>query len=668
MAVAQTFKVVSHFVFEESAFQGADKIEEKVHKISDAAKLATKSIAMMSTQFLASFTGVGGGIVGVLAQAFRASEKFNQSSLDFATIFASNSKATKGVQDFNQHLALSAKIMKEISQTAFDFALPEEDLMETVKGITAAVLPKVKAGTSIEKVAQDAVGLSRKALKAASVTGLDPYMMENFLFNTFTGGVHSQQRAFQVLQQDAPGEFAKHGVSTARDLNTMKVEKKMKLLNDVFDKFAKHTGLVELRVKSFTGFMTNMHTLFFKTNSVLKPLGDVLYKHIMPALTELSTLINTKVRDSIVTLAKVFDEFVKSPKQLMESLMTISAAGANFSLASLAATLVTIWPILKMVLGGLSTGLKATALYAFGLAMRLQILRTAFIKTSFAVTGFTKNLRIFVDTLRKLTILGRIMFVTAISLGAFAKTLGIVWTVLKSVVPLFMTFGGTLLGVFGLFQGISKGIARFKIEGGIQLANTIDKLAILSAVASRSLAKIAAPLSDFIDKIADLTYHFLTWATSKSSIEGLINMVKWLQEFADFVNFVYKFLKTILIGMITFVTGAFATLLIKWKEILTGQFGEVGKFFFEGWSEQMKPYLQDLFGTSKDTHPVATTQVTNEKVEIVQNFKEKVTPDRIAFAIVDVLKKTGSTATQGNAQGSAFPKLKVPNQPIGGGI
>ena len=90
MAV-QAFTVVSEFRFDVAdALLGVGKLQDKVDSLSSHVDSALQSVQALGMGFIANFSGLQGGILGLLGNAISVSDKFTQSQLSLTTIIDSN--------------------------------------------------------------------------------------------------------------------------------------------------------------------------------------------------------------------------------------------------------------------------------------------------------------------------------------------------------------------------------------------------------------------------------------------------------------------------------------------------------------------------------------------------------------------------------------------------
>ena len=645
---AQTFKVVTQFVFEESALQGADGITKKIQSISDHADQAVKQVGALGSRFLLSFTGLGGGIIGVLHQATKASQNFYQSQLDLATIFASNSKMVGGAQDFAEHLQLADETMKKISKTAMEFALPEEGFAETTKLTTGLLATKAKPGTPLEKIVEQSVDLSRKALKTASVTNIDNNRMLYFMQMLMEGQSVRGLVATQTLQAEAGDVLGKHGVGHIAELSTMKVEKKIKVLNAVLDKFANQTGLAEMRARSLTGQIQRLYNVFLGFNSVLKPLGDIVRTTLAPLMGKVVDFIDTQGRMIIKQFAFLMQQIFKDPKRVLEELLALSKAGGHARIAGLISSINVLISHIKQF--EQSFGWVGKVLGFFG-----NLIKTVFKIAIFTVTPWLLKLA---------WVIGKVLLVAVIPL-----------------IPLLVKMAAVWAGLFAIFQVGSRIITKFKLD----FAKWFQEGGKAAELGTRSLTalKMMGPqqLTNLLNTAADNIFNFLQRLLGA---ENVINMLEWIVSSLENVALAlanaitnFKFNSLHAINIIDFVFSALALTIRKGIEklyykimpdelahLLIGpktapladQFTSLlqttkatGLELEKGRDAELLANLKQIMGLGANA-PVAHSMVTNEKVVINQNFKEKVSPDRIAFSIVEGLKKETGAATQSEGQ------------------
>lgn len=625
---APVFKVVTQFAFEEAALASAGQLEKKIEGISGAADEAVRSVASLGTSFLFQFTGAGGGIIGVLMQALKVADQFKQSQLDLAGIFSANAKMTQGARSFNDQLTLSKNILKDISNFAFKFGLEESPMVDTVKMLASTVLPKSKKGADMGNVMENITSLVGKGQMAGTGIGLSPGDMGFFINSVIEKTVHGQSVIFQRMMAKAPGMFAKHGVTAAADINNIEdINKRIKLLDDVFGKFSKNLGLAEMRAKTWTGLMTKMKNLFMGYNSVLMDLGDAFGKILIPLLDSAVNWIHTKGRMVLGALGDILGEVGKDVEKLTVNLISFSKASKNIgttgTITGIAVILATLGPFLR----GLGGILGKLGLF----------------------TGVQKFLLFFVGALTKIA-----SFVFSF------KFLGLILFGLTKILIQFVPLWGLL---FVLFQSFTKALVMMKAET-IKAIGGVENLDKVIARIWRTIKNVAMPINMLIDDVAQGMFlgmktlvDAITGTTSKlDTLTGMlraldqmvvffVTVIFWMRAFALQLLHIGEVIKTVLSS----IDANPIMMMIKQLKGLE-QIGTINEKY-----EKMDKALMDdlgetihkiLYGDAKDKE-VKEAKIEVQSVNVNQEFKDQISPDRVAFSVVDVLSQLSQNKTQG---------------------
>ncbi|MCK5600514.1 hypothetical protein KAR91_01525, partial [Candidatus Pacearchaeota archaeon] len=197
MPAVQAFQVVSDFRFEVgSALLGTRALQGQVDKLSDSADDALFSFKRLGFGLAASF-GLGtSGFLGLLSQAVRTSEKFKITQLSFSNLISSNLEFLSGsVDTFNDRLRVSEQILINISKQSRKFGLPEQQLVDFTKLVSAQLIPKGLAGANF----QTATNISRNLLKAAPTLGVTPSLVQGQLLRIIEGQATRGDTLFRRL-------------------------------------------------------------------------------------------------------------------------------------------------------------------------------------------------------------------------------------------------------------------------------------------------------------------------------------------------------------------------------------------------------------------------------------------------------------------------------------
>ena len=175
--LATPFKIVSEFAFEEVHARSSEDLTKKVKGISAAADEAIRSVKYLGMEFGLQFTGLGGGIIGMLKQAVDLSEEYKQVQNDLASIISSTYNMGAGVETFNKQLQMSEDLITKIVKTAHEFALPETQMAGGMIPLLGVLGSKRGQGKFKGDPADEALKLSRLSMKFASSFNIKPCLL-----------------------------------------------------------------------------------------------------------------------------------------------------------------------------------------------------------------------------------------------------------------------------------------------------------------------------------------------------------------------------------------------------------------------------------------------------------------------------------------------------------
>ncbi len=693
MAIAPVFTIAAEFVFHEAAESGLDKITSKLDAVSRSAGTAINTVSALGMNMVMSFSGAGGGILGVLSKAVQVSDKFKQSQLDLVKIIGANSNNLQGVGGFNNQLSISAKIMKEISHDAQKFALPENSFLHAFKGVAGLLIPKGLAGDNL-KVARD---MSRNLLKSAPALGIDAFQVQGQLMRSVEGSASMGDTLFRRLLGEAPEAFQGANVKTTKGFNALSAAKRVDVLNKALEKFSTNTEELIARTKTMSGVFQRAKNIFTGYDSVLKPIGDLVTKIIVPLANDVLSFINKEGRQIIQGLAKFVEGFMDKPKNMLINLMQLRNLGSDaFSAAKWAGFVVLvshtreIFEWVPVIFGKLRTRFKWFAVATDGLMGSMNRLNTGvvgslgrgiggLVMSILALTkrspganmaaGFKVLKGVFAGvTLRTIgltlaigglgtaagalaaimvPIYGIIKIITnpLASLRLGWKGIGGIYKGLVGIGNLAVGRGGMfatiakLPGLFAgflmIFQAFSRAMAKVKLGASIEVLKNSPKLIGATTNLFASLRMLNKPYEDAIEGLSEIFASIMGIA----SVEGIANKINW---FSEIIKTVAKFLLTLYDVMKAGMAYTFIAILglMSHGEGIAKIHKDAKEAMMWQWNKDQKVNEELEHGSN------ITNNTFNGGIKIQQDFKEKQEPDRIAFTIKEVLEKVSSNRTQ----------------------
>lgn len=593
MAINQLFKVATEFRFEVgSAMVGASNLQDRVDKLSNAADNTLLSFQKMGVGIAASFGLGSGSVLGIIQKSLQVSEKFKDSQLKLSTIFAANKEKFIGpVDSFNSRLAVSEQILKNIAQQAKTFSLPEGQLIEQSSLLAAQLSSKGLAGTNFD----NAVNISRDFLKSAPVLGVSPGQAQNQLLNIIEGSATGNNTLFRRLagETDAFKEF----VGQASKFNKLKPAERVEKLTMALRQFTSQSDEVTARTELISNRLLVLKNTITGIDGILKPLGAALTTPISTFIKQVTNQVDGPFRDIFLNLSQTVKILIPDIETLTINLLQLREASRDFSKASTTLGVIGI----------------------IGLASKFaflgRIMRPLIVFGGRAV-GFLGG---FILNFKTLAVLFR--------LGAFVVT------------KLFVPFAA----LFGLFQIFSRAAAVAKVEDAKALPAILAKFSELANRATNAMAKLFLPFTMVIDAIAK----FIAPLFQTSTFLNIV--IKPLTTFVDLIDAI----GTAMVLATASLQGFFFAIFQFIDNVKSGKIfnltGGVGDAFRGG----IDTFLQDNAQLLQGNEAPISQSVTNiGKVEIKNQFREQLEPDRIAFSLKSQLMKTAQAPTQ--ARGRNF--------------
>ena len=230
---------------------------------------------------------------------------------------------------------------------------------------------------------------------------------------------------------------------------------------------------------------------------------------------------------------------------------------------------------------------------------------------------------------------------------------------------------GAILSGFGVFFGIffvlsqawSKAMGMMKIDGFLQMISASPKFVIIMDKLRKIVAKLLEPFNFLVDIFADLIVAVMGGKEAKG-LELLLNGIIWFLDIIDsgasklankvvlWESYIYVFIQAIF-SAVHELGGFIAQLktdgIISALGSVPDRIKRIGSGALDAGYEHMKKRgFGDKEDGSEDPETLkAKVEQNINTVKIMQDFKDKQDPDRIAFKINDVLKSVANNKTAG---------------------
>lgn len=704
MALADSvFHVLTEFQFDVAgAVANANLLTSATEKISSAAQNAINSVTGLAG-YVSSSLGISIGALGILGAAVKSSENFTKNQLAFANIISSNlDHLTGDVTNFNDRLAVSEKVLKNIAKVASDFSLDESSLLSTTKTLTALLAPKGLSGKNFE----GSIDLARKFEKSAPTLGIDTTEAQGQLVRAIEGSASMSDTLFRRLVSEtkalAPfrgGQSASGGANTpgSKSFNQLDITKRFGLIQEALGQFAKDSDVIAGNAALLSTQFTRLKNLFIGVNSVLQPLGDVIVPKLKMAFKAFIDFIDTKGRVFASSVARFLEPLIANPEQIyvtlkqlaglrsnLESagkvastigLVTLISGLAKFAL-SFGAVRVAVMGVARAIgFGGLLTvfaGIKTAGLALRNIIPILQFIGMAvgYVAKIGFILGFFTVLFQILERAKAIADVENIKYLISNS-GALSEKLVEVGEKFKTLfAPLFIIFDDVarlfvplfLLTSYTDYAGVSLDMVGDAIDyvsdrlitmGGI-LYGLGGAAASLAVDLGQNTTKVFSDYGIFIiDSVSLIFTNLHDIIIDKFILIGL----KISEIFERILN-LNQDGPTSFTAKIAELSGKSTTPFSGLDQIQTPQFAQnAGKAFNEGMDDFFRRALERQGQTFKADKNVSSTVTNIGKVEIRQDFKENMEPDRIAVSLMKTLQAVALNPTQ--ASGNSLRAAQV---------
>lgn len=595
MAINQLFKVATEFKFEVgAALLGASNLEGQVNKLSGAADNALISFQKMGLGIAANL-GIGsGGVIGLFQKAIQSSEKFRDSQLKLSTVFAANRDKFIGpVDDFNSRLQVSGVILKNIAAQAKKFSLPEQQLASQSALLFAQLSSKGLAGTNGE----NAVNIGRDFLKASPVLGVNPGQAQNQLLSLIEGSATGNNTLFRRLsgETDAFKDF----VGNAKKFNQLKAAERVKKLTEGLQQFTSQADEVNARTELIGNRLQVLGSVFAGFDGIIKPLGDAAAPLLSKFIGDVTKVVDTDLRRVFLSLTETFKILVPDVESLTVNLLQLKEAANDTGKA--VRTL--------GILGLIGIAAKFAFLARFLVPMVGLLGR---------VVGFFGGL-----------------FTKIGGFGLILRTLGFI------VSKLFIPFAVLL----GIFQTISRARAIAKVADLKALPKIFAQFSELGNRFIKAISNIFSPFTDIINFIAEAISPLFQFSFFLQFLIGpLESIVSLFESFGTAVILARASFEGLVLAILQFV-----------DNVKGGKFLSLTDNVKEAFNFGIENFLEKNASRLDSGESAISNSVTNiGKVEIKNEFRENLEPDRIAFSLQKQLLKTAQSPTQ--ARGRNFSR------------
>ncbi len=590
------FRVLTEFNFEiGAAVAQSEKLEGAVQNISNAADDLLINFQKTSIGIVGQFlSGPGGGILGVLGASILQADKLTQSQIAFANV------AGRGAGSFAERMEFARQELEKIDRIARGFALPTKDLVQITKILT----PVLKQEFSPQEAFGRATDLGRFFLKAAPTLGIEPSLAVGQLQRAALGQASGGDPLFNILTQDTKvlNEF----IGSARRFNQLPFAERIEKLTQAFKEFGNDAGVLEAVTMSLSGQMRLLRENLSGMFSVVAPLARIFERLATDTLIRFNNFLDKVIRPSIQNIAFGLDPLLTTSEQFLINVIQLSKLSSDLNLAGVVLTLST-------VLVGLNFILRV-------LGVQIPFVTAGLVRFSAAMGSLT-------------TLIGA-------GFGAsFIRIFGRLGAVLNGVAVIVSSIFAPLVLLLGVFQLLSRAVAIFRIQAAERIAGLMERISEVFATASRLFAV-------FLDGFNRLAEAIAVSPIFEIAFAGFTAMI-------EVINFLVTTI-TLAVGGFQGLAFAILEFINQIKSAVTGG-GFRGEAIGEAFDAGVQDIFNRVFGRQGDDATVSGNVTNIGKVEIRNDIKEKIEPDRLAFTLVDQLNKVATNPTQASGRKLAAP-------------
>lgn len=587
------FTVLTEFRFDiASAVANSQTLQTEVGKISSAADQAHFSLQRIGMGLVAQMGLGGGGVLGVLYKAITASDKFYQSQLKLSNIMLSNNMFT-GENAFEQSMLASKRALESMSKTAKEFSLPSDVFANMTMGIGAALSVKGLDDASMGK----SIDLTRQFLKSAPVLGIDPGMYQQNLLDMVMGQGSIGDRLTQRLMAETSAMQPFQG--SMKGFNALPAAKRLEVLTQALAQFSSNAKINHAIVMSLSGQMRLLTDQLTSVFSIFRHFGDMLNKHIVGILSVVNTYIKDNGEKIVKNFTRIFNALIESPEKLFLGIQQARQLQGDVRSAG---QIIFITGMIHAVTGALR------------------------------FLGFTLSGGLIMTGLRTLISGLSTFFTWLMSFGGLTIILkGLSWALMAVIAPLMIwTF---------IMQTISRAIAKAQIINAKWFATNMAKITEVFAKFAEAFKLIMLPITLAMEGLSDM----IAWVIASPMVFNFL-----LSSFEKIAT-VFTAVGNVVLGVLSFIAGMTNMLMGQVFNIMQGNFRSLFKsdewlgLFKEGFDDFFMKYKQK--DISVDDSQVSTKVTNIDKIEINNQFKEQMEPDRIAFMLKEQLVKTATNPT-----------------------
>lgn len=434
------------------------------------------------------------------------------------------------------------------------------------------------------------VDISRQYLKSAPTLGIDPGLAQQQLVRAILGDASGNDTLFNRLTGETTAMKQFGGAGGTKAFNVLDPAKRLDLLTRGLAQFSSNLNYVTGNAKSLSGELRILGENLKGPFSIFRSLGDILSKPVLMLLSSINTYLQTDGKKMVDTFSKLIEKSLETPAQIFASLFQAKNFASDFKLANKLVGIFMAFRALLFVLGLLGVTIPYLTLGLSAFGLAATIAAGAF---AIIVAG-----------------LGLLYY-----------------AVIAAVPPLLLLLGALQL------------ISRAKGYAAAQDLVEMPGIMLRFTESIRILKFIVQPILDAFDAVAKFISPLFQVSTyAKMAATTLEFLTNTFLKFAATISGIVFALLEINKQIAMFVMGK------------GFDFKEVGSAFQDG----IDSYLEEALGRLKSGETTVGQTVNIGKVEIKNQFKENMEPDRVAFSLTKQLMKVAQNPTQ-SSRSSIIP-------------
>lgn len=633
---SKVFHVVTEFRFlGQQAVAESQSITGEVNRISAAAMQAQNSLFGIGTSFLSSFgLSLGqAGILGVFSSGIKAAEKMRDAQRSWANIIAANKESFTGpVDNFVDQMGVAKTVIGEIVDTSRNFGIPEGEMLETTKVMSAMLASKGLSGTNFDVP----VDISRGLLKSAPVLGIDPGNVQGQLLRMMEGGASQGDTLFRRLAADTKA-FAKFAKEGSKGFNALDAVKRLDLIRKGLGELGNNAEVNADRLNSLNGQMNIFSSLTRGVMNIFAPLGEAIRQPLIDVLKGVNRLLMNEGKNIVGNLAEMLRGSMQDPKALFTNLSQAASLEGDIKKTIGVITFTEIISGLGLVIamtgrmawlahpaiGGIATVLALTWHAAENARGILGVLAKTLIEVAKAAA------------IAELSFRGMRFFnLLPAGMGRLSWLItGLRFVLTRLLVPLAL--------VTAAFSLMSRASAIAQVKDAEQAPALMERISAAAVKVKEGFSELMYPFTMLFNSVAEFIspmFALSFWADTA---------VGYLESLGTALSL---FGSLMLKGVAAF-SGAIFAIRMSIRELKKGFFADPDKVFGDMPNNFKKEY--DSFLARNKYQPgeeggnvVQKNQTNINKVEIRQDFKENMEPDRVAHSLVKTLSDLGKNRTQ----------------------